>query len=490
MPAPPRRRALLALALAAAAGCETSVPVARAPEPAPLALGLPAEARLPFPVAPHPLAGLASVRVRPDTYEHAWVPYWGFFVEGRRSHDVTVLRFDAAFASQAARFAEQVFAGSAASAPTRAEIRVARSLYSRETRRFELTLTVRLLGRERTVLFQAAATASEAGDPSADPAVPGRAMDLAFVELARKVQAARERILAAVRLEDLDLASVEAQLLLGASRARGRSPAQHGEQAGRRFAVLVGVSDYPADGWDLAAAASDAGALFGVLNDPGNGRNVRDDRAVLLLDGKATSHNLRSALGRWLVGRVREEDSVILYFAGHGIYGADLAQAAADGAGARAEKYFLPADWDGTRTAEGLYDAGIPMGELTEYLARLRAREVVLLFDTCHSGAAEAGSPANELARLTRPSRSALRAILASAGPHQRALDGLFTPLVVDGLRGRADTDGDRRVTLGEASDYVAAEVPWRAQARGDVQQPSFKANDPARARRLVLAEF
>ena len=87
----------------------------------------------------------------------------------------------------------------------------------------------------------------------------------------------------------------------------------------RSYALVVGVSEYPKlpPQGQLRFAARDAAAIYAALISPEGGQfppeNVRR-----LIGRDATLANVRDALERWLPSVAKEDDRVVIYFAGHG----------------------------------------------------------------------------------------------------------------------------------------------------------------------------
>ncbi len=112
-------------------------------------------------------------------------------------------------------------------------------------------------------------------------------------------------------------------------------------------------------------------------------------------------------------------------------------------------------------------------GELAPHFKSLAGRGVVLLlFDTCHAatlvdaaiqavpaGLSQAsGKPSVLLIAATTESQSAMQQLKLKAS--------VFTHCLVQGLRGNADYDNDREVTLDELAMYVKSQVPAKTGLR------------------------
>src|ERR1019366_5898221 len=114
------------------------------------------------------------------------------------------------------------------------------------------------------------------------------------------------------------------------------------------YAVIVGISRYRnlADKDQLHFAESDAQAIFTSLISP-EGGNFRVENVHLLTNDKATLAGLRREIDTWLPSVAKQDDRVLIYFAGHGFMH-------------QGKGYLAPFDIDRDRIA----DTGYPMDEL------------------------------------------------------------------------------------------------------------------------------
>ena len=229
----------------------------------------------------------------------------------------------------------------------------------------------------------------------------------------------------------------------------------------RVFAAIIGVGDYADPGVpDLAFAAADARAFHEYLT---SDLGVPEERIFSLLDSEATFQAMRSLFRTELRRQTRENDQVIIYFAGHGA--PDEFGDAGDGDGV--EKYFLPHDAD----PDDISGTGYPMQDLAESLGRLTAARVVYIADACFSGASggrtfgrAATISDGYLGRLSGASPG--RVIISASGANEPSLEsdalghGVFTYFLLDGLRGEADTDGNSVITVPEIFSFVSRAVP------------------------------
>jgi len=176
-----------------------------------------------------------------------------------------------------------------------------------------------------------------------------------------------------------------------------------------------------------------------------------------LLNEAATAEAMRRLVTETLV-RLAPEDSLVMFFAGHGYTRtSDLGNVSVK------TGYLIPVD------------ATEPQGRITANwlrldgwlsdIARLPARHVLVLIDACHSGVAlnMEARPAEDRAVLARR-RS--RQVITSALDDQRAMDGgpypghsLFTGCLIEAFSGGLVAPGEHFVTGGEIGQYLKRRV-------------------------------
>ncbi|MCK7469825.1 MAG: caspase family protein [Desulfomicrobium escambiense] len=140
------------------------------------------------------------------------------------------------------------------------------------------------------------------------------------------------------------------------SRRRRRSLFVHYHPKRRNvWAVVVGINDYPRLP-KLKYAVNDAEAFYRLLVED---NRVPAENVTLLTNEQATLVNLRSTLGTRIKNAARENDMVIIFFAGHGATERDATSPDGDGL----EKYLLPFDTD----PADLYTTAMPMVEVAPH---------------------------------------------------------------------------------------------------------------------------
>lgn len=133
------------------------------------------------------------------------------------------------------------------------------------------------------------------------------------------------------------------------------------------LAVIVGVEKYQ----DLPAAeysAKDARLIKDYLISLG----FKERNVELLLNERATLSSIKKTLESWLPNRARKNSRVLIYYSGHGAPDASSGNA-----------YLVPYDGD----PDYLRDTGYPLQRLYEKLGHLPVAEVIVVLDSCFSGA-------------------------------------------------------------------------------------------------------
>jgi uncharacterized caspase-like protein len=248
------------------------------------------------------------------------------------------------------------------------------------------------------------------------------------------------------------------------------------------WAVVIGVGRYENAGIPyLKYSVPDADAVYSVLTTTGG---VKKDNVMLLTDRserKPTLRNIKWALGTFLGRSAQKDDTVVIFYAGHGAPEPDTRGLERDGFA----KYLIPSDAD----FDDLYSTALPMDELQTIFGRIEAERVVMFLDACYSGAAGGRTFASKRTRagtvddlfLERLTRSKGRAIVTAARPAEVSIElpelghGIFTYYLTEGLKGAADLNRDGIVTLQELYEYVEQQVSRKSRLVGGNQHPVMK---------------
>ncbi|CAA7614586.1 putative Peptidase C14 caspase catalytic subunit p20 [Candidatus Terasakiella magnetica] len=278
--------------------------------------------------------------------------------------------------------------------------------------------------------------------------------------------------------------------------------------------IAVGANKYPnlPSAMQLDNSDHDARGIVKMMK-ASEGRVYSKVEAKVLIDEQATNANILKAIDEVVAATApRPQDMVMVFFAGHG-FAVDQ------------EYYFVPANinpkGDKLRSQADV-DRVVKEGGLNQHLlmqrvGKLQSAKVLLLLDTCHSGAlinsglGNATEQAEKSQNMSQTMGSAIgRAVIAAADLDEEALDGagssaaplsmvgrtrfdpsdeaspesphgLFTKFILQGLAGAADFSKDGVVTMSELATYVQEIVPGQALALGKQQRPSvsYKSRGP-----------
>ena len=249
-----------------------------------------------------------------------------------------------------------------------------------------------------------------------------------------------------------------------------------------RWAVVIGVGRYQStDIPSLRYTVSDAESLYQLLVGQGGFKKEH----VLLMTDKSekppTLRNIKWALGTFLARSAKKDDTVLIFFAGHGAPEIDQRGVERDGLA----KYLIPADAD----PDDLYSTALPMDEMQTIFGRVEAERMVVFLDACYSGAAGGRTFSSKKTRaanlddqfLDRLTRAKGRAIITASRPSEVSIElaelghGIFTYYLVQGLKGAADLNKDGIITVQEIYEYVERKVSEKSRSVGGNQHPVMK---------------
>jgi uncharacterized caspase-like protein len=209
------------------------------------------------------------------------------------------------------------------------------------------------------------------------------------------------------------------------------------------LAVIVGISAYdhmPT----LKYTDDDAYRMYAFLKSPEGGA-LTDDQIRILIDEDATKEKILTVM-KDVFGKAGANDLVMIYFSGHGLRGS-----------------FLPIDFDG-------FDNKLEHEEINQILQTSPAKYKLCIADACHSGsllAVKSGEIRNVLADYykTLAQAEAGTALILSSKSDETSLEssglrqGVFSHFLIRGLKGEADSDMNKIVTVQELFDFVDGNV-------------------------------
>ena len=206
----------------------------------------------------------------------------------------------------------------------------------------------------------------------------------------------------------------------------------------RGYALIIGVGSYRfAPHLNVPITVADAEAVAAVLRDP-RFCSYPADQVTLLADGNATREGILAALAD-LAQRTTPDDTVLLFYSGHGEYSADGG-------------YYLTTHDTRFDQGGGVTGTALSQVDLIDALRKIKGQRVLVLVNACHAGELSpilgAGQPAVVGQPFPQQTAAALlatgsgRIIITACREQQVAYIGpgpltIFAQALTDGLRGQ-----------------------------------------------------
>ena len=256
-----------------------------------------------------------------------------------------------------------------------------------------------------------------------------------------------------------ELARIDADLAPPASTVK---PKDHA------YAVIVGVEEYR-DLPKVDYAKRDAEMVRAYLT---KSLGYREQNVVMLLNDRVTKADLEARFEKWLPKQVGEnkDAEVFVYYGGHGAPDPNTNQA-----------FMVPYNGDPAYLETSAY----PLARLYETLAKLPAKNITVVMDSCFSGAGgrsviqKGARPM--LIKIENPLMASQNMVVLSAAagnqisnamPEKR--HGLFTYYFLKGLQGEADANKDGGVDVEELYAYMKPKVETEARRMNAEQSPQL----------------
>jgi len=234
---------------------------------------------------------------------------------------------------------------------------------------------------------------------------------------------------------------------------------------GKYYAVVIGIGKYRDDKIPkLKYTTVDAEGIYNILTDPQYG-NFPRDQVKLLIDEKATYYNIKSAIGTWLKRNTRKDDTVIIFFAGHG-------------APEDEKTYWVTYNAD----IDDLYGTALSNDEIADMLDRIESKKMIAFLDSCYSAATVNRTDKKRKIMIVKDPfqkfKGKGRVIITSSDGKEQSVEidkfahGVFTYYLLKALKGDADENKDGFIELDEVWDYVKYRVTDTARKHGSTQTP------------------
>lgn len=219
----------------------------------------------------------------------------------------------------------------------------------------------------------------------------------------------------------------------------------------RTYALCTAVSNYQRAGLStLSQTTKDAKSFAALLKS-----KIND--VSLITGNNATEANIKKAVAI-LAKTASENDRIIFFFSGHG-----------------------------SKNVFCLYDKNMSYFDLLNILAESKCKNILVLIDAC-----ESGSLGNAISQLKQQNR--WKGNIASIVSSRASENSIESPIVgagflaqgiIKGMRGKADANADRKLTIKELFTYTFNDVTARASRINREQHPQLIA--PAAMHETVI---
>jgi hypothetical protein len=245
------------------------------------------------------------------------------------------------------------------------------------------------------------------------------------------------------------------------------------QKPGNRWALIIGIDTYHDPEINpLNYAVNDAKALYELLVNSNRGKFPPEHVKLLTSDEKTnkrlqpTEANILYYLKSWLRDNVKKEDTVLIFFSGHG--------AVQEG-----RTYLLPVDTD----TFYMPAYAIDNNEFVDGINQLKAEKIITLLDSCHSGGVAPTKGMGDMLPddfYAKFEAATGNVTLSSCRGNEQSWEwpekghGVFTYYLLEGLKGEANTQRDQAVTFDEVAEYVGAQVSkWVKDHKNESQNPT-----------------
>ncbi len=245
------------------------------------------------------------------------------------------------------------------------------------------------------------------------------------------------------------------------------------------IAVVIGNKNYSRSGYgipDVDYAARDAAYMKKYVTDL---LGYDEENVIYKLDATqgqisrifGTRDNFKGELYNWVKPG---ESDVFIYYVGHG---------APDPTGKGA--FLMPVD----ASADYISANGYPLDTLYNNLEKIPAKSITVVLDSCFSGTSAGGMLVKNISPAMLKSASPVRklangVIFSSTGKDQvshwypEKQHSLFTYFFMKGLKGEADENGNKAITVAEMEKYLKDKVPYRARKQDGREQTPVVVGD------------
>ena len=208
----------------------------------------------------------------------------------------------------------------------------------------------------------------------------------------------------------------------------------------RTFVLCVGVSNYQDNDLNLAQTTKDAKQFKSVMEN-----HTKD--ITILTSKYANKANILEKL-RALSNRAQKGDKLVVFFSGHGYPGGVLS-----------------------------FDKTISYQEINDILSKSAASAKICFVDACHAGSV---SEVKDNSKTYKAPTTGNIIYMMSSRADEYSVEhpwmghGFFTQSLLKGLRGKADANRDKKLTVRELFNYVYNDVQQTTSKMEVSQHPQL----------------
>jgi hypothetical protein len=229
------------------------------------------------------------------------------------------------------------------------------------------------------------------------------------------------------------------------------------------YAIVIGIESYRQKLPNADFAAHDAMTISKYLTKT---MGYPEENVITLLNDRALKSDMEKYFDRWLINNVEENGRVFIYYSGHGAPNTKTGDA-----------YLVPYDGDPTFIAE----TGYPIARLYESLGKLKAKEIIVVLDSCFSG----GGGRSVLAKGAKPLvvmintpniQKNIAVMTASSGnqissAYEEQGHGLFTYFMLKGIKNEGVVKPDGSIAMSDLFSYIKPQVERIARKQYNNEQ-------------------
>ena len=238
-----------------------------------------------------------------------------------------------------------------------------------------------------------------------------------------------------------------------------RKQGKHGS-----YAVVIGIENYRQKLPKAEFATHDAQMMAEYLTKV---MGYPEENVITLLNDRASNVDLVKYFEKWLPNNVEDGSSIFIYYSGHGAPNPITGDA-----------YLVPYDGDPSFIAQ----TGYPLKRMYDALTKLPAKEIIVVLDSCFSGA----GGRSVLAQGSRPLVMNLQnnAVLsknmtvlsASSGEqisstYDEKGHGLFTYFLLKGIKNEGVINKDGSIKMDDLFGYIRPQVERIARKQYNNEQ-------------------